>query len=188
MEQIEAFTDPVHQMPRQKPGYSRQDYGTPLALIQAVEKRFGKISIDLAATAENTKCPAYISPEQDTFKQDWSIFQGLAWLNPEFADIRPYARKCSESTNQIIMLTPASFSGWYEDHCYSNAHTIGLIGRICFEGCHNLFPKSHSRAGERKCGLECLGCAPYPKDCMLTLWNIPGYVARTFSIWNWKKS
>ncbi len=186
MEQLEAYSAPEHRMPRQKPGQSRQDYGTPWELIRAVDRRFGPIEIDLAARADNTKAPLFITPEQNTLKQDWSAYTGLCWLNPEFATIEPYARKCSESTSKIIMLTPASFSGWYADHCFENAYTIGLIGRISFDGCHSLYPKTHPRAGERKCGPECVGCSPYPKDTMLTVWNVEGYPKRGFGIWRWK--
>jgi len=42
---------------------SKQDYGTPWELIDAVTKRFGPISFDLAAHANNKKHPRYFAPE-----------------------------------------------------------------------------------------------------------------------------
>jgi hypothetical protein len=34
---------------------SKQDYETPIEFMQAVESRFGKIKVDLAATEKDTK-------------------------------------------------------------------------------------------------------------------------------------
>lgn len=41
--------------PIQKPGRSKQDYGTPWEFIRAVERRWGKLHVDLAAHSENAK-------------------------------------------------------------------------------------------------------------------------------------
>lgn len=43
---------------------SKQDYATPLELIAAVEKRFGKVVFDLAAHSENTKHERYFAPRE----------------------------------------------------------------------------------------------------------------------------
>lgn len=101
--------------PAQKPGRSKQDYGTPWGLIRAVEARFGKLDVDLAARADNAKAPRLIGPDQDSLKVPWGprICGGIGWLNPPFADIDPWAKKCGAETtpmngNRIILLTPAS--------------------------------------------------------------------------------
>lgn len=182
--------------PAQKPGQSKQDYGTPWRLIRAIERRWGSLSIDLAARADNAKAPRWITPEEDSLKQDWveRIGGGNAWLNMEFADIAPWVKKCAdwqkrskpELRGSIRTLTPASIgSEWFADHCEGVAKVVGLRPRICFEGCHVLFPKSHARAGERKCDETCLGCATYPKDCMLTLWGSRFDAEPIFQIWRW---
>ena len=41
--------------------HSKQDYETPAEFIQAVEVRFGKIKVDLAATEQNAKADRYIT-------------------------------------------------------------------------------------------------------------------------------
>lgn len=73
--------------PAQKPGRSRQDFGTPRALIVAVERRFGPIVCDLAASAENAKAPLFIDRARDTFTVPWAeeYPTGNLWFNPEFA-------------------------------------------------------------------------------------------------------
>lgn len=41
---------------------SKQDYGTPVEFLTAVEKRFGRIVVDLAAHRGNNKHPRYFAP------------------------------------------------------------------------------------------------------------------------------
>jgi phage N-6-adenine-methyltransferase len=169
---------------------SKQDYGTPWPLIRAIEKRWGSLAIDLAATAENAKAPRFITPEQDSLTQPWNVVIGQnerAFLNPEFADIDPWAARCNKHRiRSIIFLVPASIgSEWFAEHCEANAKIIGLRPRICYEGCHQLFAKNHPRAGERKCDLSCVGCATYPKDCMLNLFGPQFDREPKFQTWRW---
>ena len=128
------------------------------------------MTIDLAATKLNAKAPIFISPEQDTFKVDWAplVRNRNAWLNPEFAHIAPYARRCDEyqhglGNGRIFMLSPASVgSKWYADHIYQRAYTIALLGRLTFEG----------------------ETQPYPKDCCVTMFS-PGIVG--YEVWDWRE-
>ena len=157
--------------PKQKPGKSKQDYATPWSLISAVQVRWGKLDIDLAATAENAKADRFITPETDSLKVPWGAYADahklrLAWLNPPFADIAPWAEKALNSATpsglRIIMLTPASVgANWFRDYVHGRADVVALNGRITFEGAPD----------------------PYPKDCMLTLFGFePG-----FDVWTWTK-
>jgi phage N-6-adenine-methyltransferase len=154
--------------PLQKPGRSKQDYGTPWEFVHAVESEFGRINIDLAAREDNKKAPICVTPERDTLTVDWSAeFQGmLGWLNPEFADMSAYARKCvlhgGKNAFRVIMLSPASVSTeWFAEHVHGKAAVLAVRPRLCFEGCE----------------------APYPKDLMLTLFGF-GHVG--FDLWKWK--
>ena len=164
----------MSKMPKQKPGKSRQDYETPQDLIDAIERRFGPLTFDLAAHAKNTKCPDYYNSRVDSLKQDWSLLKGNLWLNPPFAHIDPWAEKCKETVwcwqhinvtpilpFTIFLLTPASIgSEWFRKHIYMHAHVIGLNPRLKFVGEEDA----------------------YPKDCMLSLFGRqPG-----FEVWRWK--
>lgn len=156
-------------MPNQKPGKSKQDYGTPREFLDAVERRFGLIGWDLAATVENRVVPDFFSPEQDSLSQNWSLPSSVrvAWLNPEFADIDPWAAKCATVRllrRWTLMLVPASVgAAWYENHVHDKAIVLGLRTRLTF-------------VGETQ---------PYPKDCILAAY---GYGARGFDVWDWKAS
>ena len=153
--------------PQQKPGTSKQDYETPWELIHAVESRFGKFSIDLAARRDNAKAPACITPETDSLKISWyAKSPTLCWLNPPFADIAPWAAKCKFEVAfsehlRIIMLTPASVgSNWFAEHVHKKAWVLALSPRLTFVGAEQ----------------------PYPKDCMLSLY---GFGKTDFDVWRW---
>lgn len=160
-------------MPVQKPGKSKQDYGTPQALIDAVEKRWGRLEVDLAATADNAKAERFIDPETDSLTQNWRelilafSYTGIGWLNPPFADIEPWAAKCAAEKRgaSIIMLTPASIGAeWFAKHVENAAAIVALRPRLTFEGC----------------------TTPYPKDCILTLWGPKFDEEPIFRTWRWK--
>lgn len=61
---------------------SKQDYGTPWPFIEAVERRFGPLAIDLAATATNKRAPLYYGPEQDSLSDacEWPASIGSNWF------------------------------------------------------------------------------------------------------------
>ncbi len=58
--------------PIQKPGRSKQDYGTPHVFIDACASRFGEIVWDLAASLENKKAPNCFTKDEDTFTKHWA--------------------------------------------------------------------------------------------------------------------
>ena len=145
----------------------------PMVRIQDVHKRFGKLDVDLAASAENAKAPVFVTKEEDSLSVGWAERwpSGNLWLNPEFADIAPWAAKCREETCHrpwrrygfIFLLTPASIgSEWYATHVHGSAYTMGLSPRLTFEGTSD----------------------PYPKDLMLSIY---GYGLIGFGAWRWNK-
>ena len=138
-------------------GKSRQDYGTPPELLHAVRERFGKLQVDLAATPDNAVAPDYLTPVSDSLGADWTgQFAGLrCWLNPPFADIEPWARKCasqSEMGLEVLLLVPASVgSNWFREWVWRRADVYFLSPRITFVGCKDPYPKDvmlcHYRRG-----------------------------------------
>lgn len=166
-------------------GSSKQDVKTPPDFIAAVEKRFGKISFDLAASHDNTQAERYFAAPgsedpcaigYDSFNYDWAFEclrvppGSLLWLNPEFSNIAPWAQKCAEEaprlTNgvRIALLVPASVgSNWFKDYVFYKSWTAFLNGRIQFVG-HNY---------------------AFPKDCSLSIFG-GGIVGN--DIWSWKSS
>lgn len=206
----------VRTMPAQKPGKSKQDYATPWKFIRALEKRFGKIELDLAATKENTKAPLFITPEQDSLKQDWDRFDvKLAFLNPPFSENDDFARKCARAQRlSILFLVPASVgSEWWAREVDGKADLVLFVRpRIEFDGlpCARRkgkvqFCQHDARehlGGTGMCAVVGCGCVgfkkdPYPKDCAIAFYNQPivstnrpSHHQRVtkYECWNWEKS
>ena len=162
-------------MPAQKPHKSKQDYGTPWELIRAVEARWGKLFLDLAALDDgsNAKAPAWFGESDDYLTQKLTPGLGLpddalCWCNPPFANIAPWARKWAADAAlgaRIIALVPASIgSEWFAAHVYRKALVVALRPRLTFEGCSD----------------------PYPKDCMLLVYGQRGGNGGLFEAWRWK--
>jgi phage N-6-adenine-methyltransferase len=164
--------------PQQKPGKSKQDYRTPQSFIDAIAERFGRPTFDLAATAGEQIAGAdhYFTPEQDALRQSWASlptpgadeqFARVAFLNPPFGRIEPWAKKltaeCRYLRRWTLMLVPGSVgSEWYRQHIHGKALVLGLSPRLTFVG------ETH----------------PYPKDCILIA---TGFGVVGFETWRWNE-
>lgn len=149
-------------------GGSQQVVGTPWRFIRAVEKRWGALSFDLAASADNAKAPRYFTRAQNALLQPWHELTGNLWLNPEYEQNDHFMAKCHEefvrphAWRRILVLVPAAIgTNWFSEHVLNYAAVIGINGRIQFEG--------HAQG--------------YPKDLMLLSY---GDFA-TLSVWRWNQ-
>lgn len=140
--------DKIRSMPEQKPGKSKQNYGTPWEFIKAVEQRFGALDFDLAAEEGNAKCEKYWTQEDDSLTLPWAeVFpHGNLYLNPPFSNIGKWAEKCAEESRKrkgsIFFLTPASVgTNWFFHHVHDKAMVLALSPRLVFEGETSSFPK-----------------------------------------------
>lgn len=156
--------------PSMNRGHSRQDFGTPLAFLEAVTKRFGFIDVDLAASYENRVVTEFYSEKDDSLTKPWAEDHptGNLWLNPPFSDIAKWAEKCRKESKKrrgfIFLLVPASIGAkWFADDVKKHAMVLALTPRLTFAGC----------------------TTPYPKDCILAVY---GYGFRGFDMWDWRPS
>jgi len=142
------MTEPI-QKPR---GTSKQTYRTPRDFLAAVQATFGPIALDLAADSPHV-CERWLGPGspwgakfEDAFAVDWFplVPTGrIAYLNPPFSNIAPWARKCVEQAEKglrIILLTPFT-CGNRQDIVYPHALTLGLRPRLTFDGESSPYPK-----------------------------------------------
>lgn len=131
--------------PAQKPHRSVQEVETPPELIAAIESRFGKIDFDLAASSSNAKAARFFTKEDDSLSQSWRL-EGVrvAWLNCEFGDAKPYAKKCSEVRylrRWTLLLVPMGTQDWACEHVWRKAFVLKLKGRVKFVNHKQGFPK-----------------------------------------------
>lgn len=170
-------------MPEQKPGLSRQDYGTPIVFLDAVKALLGvrEFDLDVAATGENRKAvqylapPGYVAPADvlrpigwDGLKHPWGGHRqiGWNWCNPPFGKIGPWVCKAAIELRvahaYTAVLVPAAVgANWWRDWVHGKCQVLLLNGRLTFEG----------------------EVGPYPKDCALLLYGR----SRAYWVWDWKK-
>lgn len=105
----------------------------------------------------------------DSFTYNWHQIAGtqgrLLWLNCEWGDIQPWVDKCvleAQRGAYIALLTHHSVADWYMD-CLEHGDVYELKGRLSFDG-----------------------KAPFPKDCMLTIFR-PDAIGRSLNIWDWRE-
>jgi len=148
---------------------AKQGHRTPVEFLHAIEKRYGSIGFDLAATPGHAVCPKFFSPKDDSLSQDWQkirIRRGqVIYLNPPFAHLRPWARKLEEEcrflSHWTLCLVPYSGgSHWWNDHALNKCLIAG-IPRMTFRG----------------------SSTPFPKDLALLCF---GFGAQGSTFWNWR--
>lgn len=159
-------------MPEQKPGRSKQDYRTPPEFLDAMVKRLhvNHFSVDLAATEQNKVAGMHYGPGstlgEDSLLQPWNLHGGWCWLNPPYADIRPWVEKAHDESlkgAKIAILIPASVgANWWADYVEKSCYQLFLNGRITFQGC----------------------TTPYPKDCALLLYT--PFIRSGNAVWDWR--
>ena len=113
---------------------ARDDWETPQELFDRMDRQF-HFEMDVAATAENTKCINFYTREMDGLSLPWSR---VNWCNPPYgAEILEWCRKADEEAqngNLTVMLIPArTDAGWFHEYC--KKYRIEFIrGRIKFVG------------------------------------------------------
>jgi phage N-6-adenine-methyltransferase len=144
--------------------------------MAAVVARFGKMTVDLAASHENTQAPVFVSEKIDSLSVNWGDFGGNLWLNPPYARIGLWAEKCARAAclpgeRRIFLLVPASVgSNWYANFVEPYASVLFLNPRLTFVG--------HTQT--------------YPKDLMLAVYARGVVTWKPFAeparVWRWKGS
>lgn len=167
--------------PKQKPGRSSQDYGTPKIFLSAVMDRLGIDAFELDVCSDKTHANRlkmymrdFYTPKRSGLLMPWAK-EGWNWCNPPFGSIRPWVRRAwvqSRKGASTAVLIPASpGSDWWKDWVHHKAMVLFLNGRITFVG----------TPANPKTGLP----DAYPKDCALLLYT-PVEVPR-YDIWNWRE-
>lgn len=122
----------------------KMDWATPQWLVDQINERWGLRTLDVCATATNTKCASFISLEQDAFTTPWT---GRAFMNP------PYGRNIGSwiglaakrawagEVDDVICLIPSrtDTAYWY-DYVMQAKEICLLRGRVRFVGAPSSAP------------------------------------------------
>jgi len=109
------------------------EWPTPQAFFDELDAEFG-FTIDVAATAENAKCPRFYTIDDDGLSQDWD--GEVVWCNPPYGDqLKHWIYKAATADATVVMLVPARVdTRWFHDIVLPRAEVRFVKGRIKFEG------------------------------------------------------
>lgn len=126
----------------------RDLWQTPKFVFRHYQKRF-KLTMDVAASDENSLLDVFYTESDDALKNNWSVFGN--WCNPPYSDIMPWVDKAIEQMERgclTVMLIPADTSvKWFKkafDNC-SECHFIS--GRLAFINAETQKPVSGNNKG-----------------------------------------
>ena len=141
----------------------KDEWETPAELFALLDQEF-HFTLDVCALPENTKCPAFYSPEDDGLAQPW---QGTCWMNPPYSQVAKWMAKAYDSARhgtRVVCLVPSrTGTKWWHDYA-CKGHVRLLKGRLRFSNA------KHS--------------APFPSAVVIFGDDIrPG-----FENWDWKES
>lgn len=121
---------------------AKSEYETPLELFAVLDSIFN-FELDVCATAENSKCFKFITPEQDAFTVDWDR---PFWLNP------PYGRKVGKWIDRaqvfgtqkgglgVVLVAARTETMWFQTIWRHASMILFLYGRLTFVGCEEVAP------------------------------------------------
>lgn len=109
-------------------------WSTPQDFFEKLNAEFG-FETDVCATADNTKCGLYYTPEEDGLSQPW---WGICWMNPPYGRaIKHWIKKAYESSlagSTVVCLVPARVdTAWWHDYCVKGEVRF-VRGRLKFSG------------------------------------------------------
>ena len=109
------------------------EWRTPDHLFQFLNGLY-PFTVDVAATAANTKVKRFYDKAHDGLKQDWT--GEVAFMNCPFSVAGKWTAKADHAGKHgaiVVGLLPnRSATGWYRDHIVPNALIVLLHGRIPF--------------------------------------------------------
>lgn len=125
----------------------RDDWETPGWLIRRVQKEFGPISLDAAASHSNFVCDTYFTQAEDGFQQDWEKAAGpggLVWLNPPYgrtntpAWIEKALTSVLDSTTGLhaaVLIPARTETKWFHEFCVrGDLYFLQARIKFCLDG------------------------------------------------------
>lgn len=150
------------------------DRATTPADFAEFDRQLGPFTLDVAATAANTKCARYFTRAQNGLALPWAGER--VWCNPPYSGIAPWVRKAwteHEGTDGIAMLLPANRTDqtWWHELVEPHRDRNGALFTVTFLPGRMRF----LRPGQQRIGPNerpQFGC------CLLT-WQLPRFIPDT---------
>jgi site-specific DNA-methyltransferase (adenine-specific) len=120
---------------------AKKDWETPQEFFDKLDAEF-HFTMDVCATAQNTKCAEYFTSEMNGLSKSWS---GRCWLNPPYGrEIGAWVRKAYEESQRgilVVCLLPArTDTEWFQEWVLKANELRFIKGRLKFEGAQSSAP------------------------------------------------
>lgn len=129
----------------------RDSWTTPPDFWAAVNGRFD-FTLDACATAFNSKCQMYWSPEVDALSFEWSKMAGFhrtIWCNPGFSNLTPWMLRAAGAARgncTVCVLSHASHTARWAQYALEHATELWLVcPRIQFVAPEGIKQTSNNR-------------------------------------------
>ncbi len=124
----------------------KMDWETPQWLFDKLNSEF-HFELDVCASANNHKCPAYINEEQNALIREWSLpFVPVnCWMNPPYGrGIGAWMKKAYEESLKgcvVVCLVPArTDTNWWWKYSLQGYEIRFIKGRLKFGNANNCAP------------------------------------------------
>ncbi len=122
---------------------AKDEWETPQAFFNALNI-VHKFTIDVCASAENTKCDIYFDKESDGLNQPWHIISKSLWMNPPYGrTIKKWMKKAYEESLKgckVVCLVPArTDTAWWHEYAMRGKITF-IQGRLKFSKAKHAAP------------------------------------------------
>ena len=126
------------------PFSQKNDFWTPKEVFDALNKRFGPFTVDVAASDDNKLAIKYFTKDDNGLEQEWT---GIVWCNPPYVrqedgtTIKDWVIKAqssveSGSADRVLVLIPAYLSNhyWHDTIFPYASHLVFFRARLDFKG------------------------------------------------------
>jgi phage N-6-adenine-methyltransferase len=118
------------------------EWETPQKLFDELKANY-RFTLDVCATAENTKCENFYTKEDNGLTKDWN---DTCWMNPPYGrNIKYWVKKAYESARDngaiVVCLLPArTDTAWWHDYVLPYGEVTFIRGRLKFGNATNSAP------------------------------------------------
>lgn len=116
------------------------EWTTPQPLYDILNEEF-RFTLDAFATANNAKCPAFFTKEQDALSQPWSypLQPRTVWMNPPYSRIAECLEKAYRESqkhgNVVVALVPTRTNPpWWHEYAMKASEIRFIERKVSFGG------------------------------------------------------
>lgn len=121
---------------------TNQAWETPDSIYTPLNEEFN-FTLDVAASAVNTKCQKYFDEDNDGLSKSW---QGeICWMNPPYNKVGKWIKKAYEEAilqgaTVVCLVQSRTNTNWWHNYCMKGEVRF-VRGRPKFKGCVHGLPQ-----------------------------------------------